>query len=197
MAEKTAVTDTQKKVLDFVGGFIQDHGFPPSLGEIGAGCGIGNTSSVDYHLRILQERGYLRRSGDRHRGLELLVHPFRLPILGRVGAGGGLLAQEDVEGYVTLDKNFSRKASFMLRVKGDSMIGAGIFEGDLVQVRRQAQAEDGEIVVAVVHDEGVVKRLRRRGRGFVLESANPKYRPIAAEFQVVGKVVGLIRRYGK
>ena len=192
-----AVTRLQRRILDFIASFLQERGFPPTLGEIGEECGVANRSSVDYHLGALERAGLVRRSQSRHRGLELLAHPFRLPVLGRVGAGRGLIAEEDVEEHLVLDKRIVRGADFLLRVKGDSMIGAGILEGDLVQVRRQSSGEDGDIVVALVGEDGVVKRLRRGGHAWRLDSENPKDAPITAEFPVVGKVVGLIRRYGK
>lgn len=197
MPPDAEVTRLQRRILDFIVAFVQERGFPPTLGEIGGKCGIANRSSVDYHLGVLERAGLLRRAQFRHRGLEILDHPFRLPVLGRVGAGGNIIAQEDVEEHIVLDKKNARGADFLLRVKGDSMNGAGILEGDLVQVRRQSQGEGGDIVVALVGEEGVVKRLRRSRRAWRLDSENPKYAPITAEFQVVGKVVGLIRRYGK
>jgi len=107
-----------------------------------------------------------------------------------------MIAQEDMEGNLNF-KDFALGTDFLLRVRGDSMNGAGILEGDLVQVRRQPAAEDGDVVVAVVGEEGVVKRLRRRGGAYQLESANPRYPPITVDFHIVGKVVGLVRRYGK
>ena len=197
MTPSEEVTRLQRRILAFIASFIQERGFPPTLGEIGGECGVANRSSVDYHLGVLERAGMVRRSQSRHRGLELRAHPFRLPVLGRVGAGGSLIAQEDVEEHVVLDKRSARGAAFLLRVRGDSMTGAGILEGDLVQVRRQSQGDDGDIVVALVGEDGVVKRLRRSGRAFRLDSENPKYPPITAEFQVIGKVVGLIRRYGR
>lgn len=118
-----------------------------------------------------------------------------LPIVGRVSAGPGVVATQDVEGQFSF-KGFTYGEDYLLRVKGDSMIEAGIVEGDLVQVRRQPYADDGDIVVAIVGGEdGVVKRLFRDGRGIILESANPGYRPIFHDFQVVGKVLALVRRY--
>ncbi len=130
---------------------------------------------------------------------QLLVKELReiegLPIIGRVSAGLGVVATHDVEGQFSF-KGFSYGEDYLLRVKGDSMIDAGIMDGDLVQVRRQPHADEGDIVVAIVGGEdGVVKRLVREGRAYVLESANPKYRPILRDFQVVGKVLALVRRY--
>lgn len=189
------LTETQKGILGFITGFVQERGYPPTLREIGRHFRIPSTGSVSYHLRALEGRGLLKRNRGSSRGLELLESPFRLPVLGRVGAGGHVLAQEDVEGHIAVDKQMARGAHFFLRVRGDSMTGAGIFEGDLVQVRRQPTAQTGETVVALVHDAAVVKHLRRRGDHHFLESAHPDYPPITKDFELIGKVVGLVRRF--
>jgi repressor LexA len=192
---RSGLSELQRRVLSFVSESLQERGFPPSLSEIAKACGLPQKSSAAYHLRVLETRGLLKREGALARGLELMQDPFRLPVLGRVGAGGGMLAQEDVEAKVTVDKALSRGADFLLRVKGESMTGVGILEGDLVQVRKQPSAEDGDFVVALVQEEGVVKRLKKRGASWTLESAHPNYAPITEEFQILGKVVGLIRSY--
>lgn len=189
-----SITPVQKKILEFVREAIDENGMPPTVREIGRRLGIDAPSSVAYHLGALQEKGHLKRLEGTSRGLVPSERPG-LPILGRVGAGGGMIAQDDVQGHFTF-KDFTYGADYLLRVKGDSMEGAGIFQGDLVQVRRQPTADDGEIVVAVVGgEEGVVKQLRKNGRSFALESANPRYAPIVSDFQVVGVVLGLVRRY--
>lgn len=190
------VTPVQRKILDFVLDSIDREGVAPTVREIGKSVGIEATSSVAYHLDVLRSKGLLKKLDGLSRGLVPAERPG-LPILGRVGAGSGILAQEDIEGHFTF-KDFAYGADYLLRVRGDSMEQAGIFEGDLVQVRRQPSAHDGDIVVAVVGGEdGVVKTLRKSGRGYVLESANPKYRPIDKDFQIVGIVLGLVRRYGR
>jgi len=192
------MTETQKSILAFINERLRGGGSPPTLREIGARFGIASTGSVSHHLRALEEAGALKRRDSTSRGIELSQDPFSLPILSRVGAGPGMVALENAEGRLNF-RNFLLGADFLLRVKGDSMEGAGILEGDLVQVRRQPTAEDGDIVVALVDgEEGVVKRLKRRGRsGYALESANPRHRPIDIGFQVVGKVVGLVRHYDR
>ena len=189
------ITELQRRVLGFIEASIEDKGFPPSIREIGRRLRITSPSSVAYHLRVLEAAGLLKREGAISRGMTLPA-PLGLPILGRVAAGSGVLAAEDAEGHVHLDKDLRRGADYILRVKGDSMTGAGIMEGDLLQVRRQDAALDGDIVVALTADgeEGVVKRLRRKGTPALL-SENPSYPPITAPFQVVGKVVGLLRSY--
>ncbi|MBI5208865.1 MAG: repressor LexA [Elusimicrobia bacterium] len=190
-----AMTAVQRRVLEFIVESIQQRGFPPTIREIGSGLRIPAPSSVTFHLKALERLGLLRRVGSQSRGLVPVGHPFRLPILGRVGAGPGPLAQEEVEGHLALDKSVGRGAHFSLRVRGDSMVGAGILNGDLALVRRQEEADDGNIVVAIVEDEGVVKRLRRKAGAWRLESANPRYPAITAPFRIVGKVVGIIRHY--
>ena len=187
------ITELQGRIRDFIESSIEEKGYPPSIREIGRRLRITSPSSVAYHLRVLEAAGLLKREGAISRGMTLPA-PMGLPILGRVAAGSGVIAAEDAEGHVHLDKDLRRGADYILRVKGDSMTGAGIMEGDLVQVRRQDDAKDGEIVVALVGEEGVVKRLRRRPRP-ALESENPAYAPITEDFSVVGKVVGLLRSY--
>lgn len=183
-------TPKQRLILEYIAQRFQEEGLGPTLRDIGGRFGV-SVGTAQGQVKALEAKGLLRRAGG-HRGIELLGPP----ILGRVGAGGGVIAQEAVEGRLGF-KEFVLGTDFLLRVRGDSMDQAGILEGDLVQVRRQPTAEDGDIVVALVEEEGVVKRLRRSGRAFRLESANPKYPPIEIGFQVVGKVIGLVRRYGR
>lgn len=190
------LTKTQKRILSFITDCVRLKGFPPTMREIGERLGITAPSSVAYHLRLLESKGFLKRSASVSRGLSLPANPLQVPILGRVGAGSGMIAQEDLEGQLSADEDVLAGTDFLLRVRGRSMDGAGIIEGDLVQVRRQDAADNGDLVVALVADEGVVKRLKKRGRKWLLESANPDYEPIES-FKIVGKVVGLIRRYGR
>lgn len=194
-SDKKQPTPLQGRILEFIGESIEDKGYPPSIREIGRHLRITSPSSVAYHLRVLEEHGLLKREGSLSRGMTLSAPPSSLPILGRVSAGTGVIAAEDAEGHVSLDRDARRGADYLLRVQGDSMTGAGILPGDLVQVRRQDAGQDGDIVVALVGEEGVVKRLRGRGERSRLDSENPAYQPILGPFQVVGKVVGLLRRY--
>ena len=190
-----APTSLQKRILDYIARSMEERGMPPTLREIGANCGISSTGSVSYHLHALEELGLLKREERSSRAALPVESPYRLPIVGRVGAGSSVIAEQDVEGVLAVGKDVARGAQYILRVRGDSMTGAGILAGDLVQVRRQAEARDGELVVALRGDEALVKRLKRRGGEWQLESAHPDYQPITAEFQVIGKVVGLIRNY--
>ena len=190
------ITPLQQKVLDFISDSIEDRGLPPTIREIKDRCKIPGPSSVAYHLKMLEEKGFLKKMGSLSRGLRPTEHALGLPIVGRVGAGGGVIAQQDVEGHLNF-RNFTLGTDYLLRVRGDSMEGLGIMEGDLVQVRRQPAADDGDIVVALVGEESVVKTLKRRGREYHLDSANDKYAPITVGFQVIGKVLGLVRRYSR
>jgi repressor LexA len=192
---KTDLTSKQKLILDYVMSSFQERGLYPTLREIGRRFGVSVGTAQD-QIAALHAKGFIKREPGMARGFTLTgpLPGLQIPILGRVGAGGGVLAQEDIEGYFGF-KDFTLGADFLLRVKGDSMVGAGILEGDLVQVRRQPVADDGDVVVALVEDEGVVKRLRKCGRAYQLESANPRYSPITMAFQVIGKVMGLVRRY--
>jgi repressor LexA len=186
-------TPKQGYILKFIQKHMAEHGWAPTFRELADHFSL-SLGAVQDRVAALEAKGFLKRSGE-YRGFEPSASPLRIPILGRVGAGPGMIAQEHLEGHVHF-KDFLLGTDFLLRVKGDSMIGEGIMEGDLVQVRRQPSADDGEIVVALVGDEGVVKRLRRVGHAYQLESANSKYRPITYDFQVIGKVVGLVRQYG-
>ena len=189
------LTPKQQRILDFVVSCFQDHGFYPTLREIGRRFSVSVGTAQD-QLQALEAKGYIKREAGLARGFALTgaVPGLQIPILGRVGAGAGILAMEDIEGHLGF-KDFVLGTDFLLRVKGDSMTGSGILEGDLVQVRRQPTAQDGDVVVALVEEEGVVKRLKKSGRAYQLESSNPRYPPITMAFQVIGKVIGLVRRY--
>ncbi|MCX5795400.1 MAG: transcriptional repressor LexA [Elusimicrobia bacterium] len=188
-------TPKQKRILDFVVDCFQDHGFYPTLREIGRRFGV-SVGTVQDQLQALEAKGCIKRQAGLARGFSLTgaVPGLQIPILGRVSAGTGVLAMDHIEAHYGF-RDFALGTDFLLRVKGDSMEGDGILEGDLVQVRRQPTAVDGDVVVALVEEEGVVKRLRKTGRGYQLESANPRYPPITRAFQVIGLVIGLVRRY--
>ncbi|MBI4345571.1 MAG: repressor LexA [Elusimicrobia bacterium] len=193
MPELTAL---QRKILAFINDCVEERGLPPTLREIGAKCGVTSTGSVTYHLRVLEDHGLLKRQERSSRAIETLESGHKLPIVGRVGAGSAVIAEEDVEGTLAVGKDIARGADYLLKVRGESMRDAGIYEGDLVQVRKQDDARDGELVVALVGEAAVVKTLRRRaGGGWQLDSAHPEFKPIVEEFRVLGKVVGLLRRY--
>ncbi len=198
------LTEKQQKILDFIKAAQLSSGASPTLREIMKEFGFKSIGTVQDYLRILQEKGYVHRRGKfKARFLEitgLTANPvLHIPVLGQVRAGAPILAVENIDGYVNLDKSLLRQgADFALKVKGDSMTGAGIYEGDFVLVRINARADNGEIVVARINDEVTVKKFYRDNQHeqIRLEAANPAYGPIVnRETQIIGKVVGVFRRY--
>ena len=182
-------------ILDFVNTFIQENGFAPSVREIGAAVGLRSTASVSYHLSQLQEKGLLRAPGGkgRKRAIVTSQRPGQIPVVGVVTAGIPILALENQEGTISWDGD---PRCFALRVRGDSMIGAGILNGDMVVVRPQASADDGQIVVARIGDEATVKRLRRRNGEIWLMPENDAYSPIdGSEAELIGLVKPVVREY--
>jgi repressor LexA len=183
------------EILDYVNQFVQENGYAPSVREIGAAVGLRSTASVTYHLRSLQEKGALQSSGakGRKRALVTSVRPGQIPVIGVVTAGVPILAFENQEGTIAWDGD---PGCFALRVQGDSMINAGIYDGDMVVVRPQATADDGQIVVARIGDEATVKRLSRRNGEIWLLPENDAYAPIdGSEAELIGLVKALVRKY--
>lgn len=195
----------QSEIYDFVLSYVDEHGYPPTVREIGEAVGLASPSTVHAHLANLERAGLLRRDRTKPRALELIgrevaASPESLPLLGEIAAGGPLLADENVEEYVPVPEMLSRGgADFLLRVKGDSMVDCGILDGDVVVVRRQDTARDGEIVVALAGDdesadEATVKRFYREGDRVRLQPENRAMEPIyARHVQILGKVVGVFR----
>ena len=202
-----SLTAQQEKLLRLIEITQAQRGYAPSLQELAHAMGISSLQGVKDHLTALERKGYLRRTPGRRRAIEVLqrLMPLKgsLPILGRVAAGRPLLAVENREGTLSLSSELLGTGDhFALRVQGDSMIEAGISEGDYVIVRQQEAANSGEIVVALLGDEVTVKRLRKRGSVLLLEAANPAYTPIpltgsSPPPQILGTVVGLYRNFGK
>lgn len=198
------LTPTQRRVLDFLREFVERHRFAPTAAEIAGRFGIAVKNGF-YYLELLERKGYIRRKRHHPRRIEFVGENLsrsavRIPVLGRVPAGGPREAIEEVEGELLLDPDLVGEGEvFSLRVKGDSMTGAHICDGDHVVVRSQARAEEGEIVVAVIDGEATVKRFRRWKGKVRLEAANPAYPPIvvpagAPSFRIAGKVVGVYRK---
>ena len=182
-------------IVDYVNQFIQENGYSPSVREIGAAVGLRSTASVSYHLQALQEKGLLQSPGSkgRKRAIVTTVRPGQIPVVGVVTAGLPILAVENQEGSISWDGDPN---CFALRVRGDSMVGAGILSGDKVVVRPQQTASDGQIVVARIGDEATVKRLHRRNGEIWLMPENDNYAPIdGSEAELIGIVKAVIREY--
>ena len=188
-------TDKAQRILDYVNQFVQENGYAPSVREIGAAVGLRSTASVSYHIQALQEKGLLLSpSGKgRKRSIATSVRPGQIPVVGVVTAGIPILAVENQEGTMCWDGDPN---CFALRVRGDSMINAGILDGDKVVVRPQQTADDGQIVVALLGDEATVKRLRRRNGQVWLMPENENYEPIdGTNAQLIGLVKAVVREY--
>ena len=182
-------------IVNYVNQFIQENGYSPSVREIGAAVGLRSTASVSYHLLALQDKGLLQSPGSkgRKRAIVTSVRPGQIPVIGVVTAGLPILAVENQEGTLCWDGDPS---CFALRVRGDSMVGAAILSGDLVVVRPQQHADDGQIVVARIGDEATVKRLRRRNGEIWLMPENDNYAPIdGTEAEIIGLVKAVVREY--
>ena len=182
-------------IVDYVNQFIQENGYSPSVREIGAAVGLRSTASVSYHLQALQEKGLLQSPGSkgRKRAIVTTVRPGQIPVVGVVTAGLPILAVENQEGYLSWDGD---PGCFALRVRGDSMVGAAILSGDLVVVRPQQSADDGQIVVARIGDEATVKRLHRWNGKVLLMPENDNYAPIdGTEAELIGIVKAVVREY--
>ena len=182
-------------ILEFVNQFVQENGFAPSVREIGAAVGLSSTASVSYHLQQLQKKGLLQSTGvkGRKRALVTAQRPGQIPVVGVVTAGMPILALENQEGTISWDGDPS---CFALRVRGDSMINAGILNGDMVVVRPQTAADDGQIVVARIGDEATVKRLQRRNGEIWLMPENDAYSPIdGSQAEIIGLVKAVVREY--
>ena len=182
-------------IMDYVNHFIQENGYAPSVREIGAAVGLRSTASVSYHLQQLQQKGLLQAPGSKgkKRAIVTSVRPGQIPIVGVVTAGVPILAIENQEGTMAWDGDPS---CFALRVRGESMIGAGILDGDRVIVRPQQTADDGQIVVARIGDEATVKRLSRKNGKIWLLPENPAFSPIdGTEAEIIGIVKALCREY--
>ena len=181
-------------IMDYVNQFIQENGYSPSVREIGAAVGLRSTASVSYHLQALQAKGLLQAPGGKgcKRALVTGARPGQFPVVGVVTAGYPILAVENQEGTLP----WGEPGCFALRVRGDSMINAGILSGDKVVVRPQQTAEDGQIVVARIEDEATVKRLLRKNGQVWLMPENDNYDPIDGTYaQIIGIVRGVVREY--
>ena len=188
-------SDKGEKILEFVNTFVRENGYAPSVREIGAGVGLRSTASVSYQLERLQEKGLLSLSANKgsKRAIATSFRPGQIPVVGVVTAGQPILAFENLEGTMPWEGDPN---CFALRVKGDSMINAGILDGDKVVIRPQQTANDGQIVVARIGDEATVKRLSRKNGQVWLLPENPNYDPIdGSEAELIGLVKAVVREY--
>jgi repressor LexA len=204
---KNELTARQKEVFDFLKNFLQEKGFPPTLREIASRFGLRGPKAPQKTLSILERKGYIRKVPGGSRAIEILSYPqfslthiLSVPIIGRVRAGEPILAIENIEGYLNLDRSLVSSGDvFLLRVEGDSMIDAHIQDGDFALVKPQPNAENGEIVVVLIEDEATIKRIFKKRDLIRLEPANPKMEPIVVKkgekkVIIVGKVVGIFRK---
>ncbi len=193
--------ESQNRILEFIKQELQAHGYPPSVREICEAVNLKSTSTVHGHLRELENRGLIRRDPTKPRALEVLDNPLSkgrtVPLIGRVTAGQPILAEQNIEDYLVMPQDLvGHDELFALRIEGESMIGAGILNGDYVVVRQQSEAQNGEIVVAMIDDEATVKRYFKEHHHFRLQPENPAMEPIIVdEVTVLGKVVALVRQF--
>jgi repressor LexA len=199
------LTKRQQEIFDFIKRYAGEHGYPPTVRDIGKAIGLTSSSTVHAHLANLEKAGLVRRDPSKPRALELLVEkakkaapgpPAGLPLVGQVAAGQPVLAEENIEDYVEVPPIAGGdRGEYILEIKGDSMRDAGILAGDHVVVRRQDTASDGEIVVALVGEEATVKRFFKEADHVRLQPENPSVEPIRTrDAQVLGRVVGVFRR---
>lgn len=201
------LTKKQQQILDFILGQIHRKGYPPSVREIGQAVGLSSSSTVHSHLVALQSKGYLRRDPSKPRALEVLDYRETdvavpsskvrgIPVVGRIAAGEPILAAENIQDIMPLPAELTEDNTFILVVQGESMIGAGILDGDYLVVKKQSSARNGDIVVALVEEEATVKRFFKEKNYIRLEPENPAMSPIKTQDCVIlGKAIALLRRF--
>jgi len=194
------LTAKQQEIYDYILTFIDEYGYPPSVREIGDHLGLKSPSTVHFHLKGLRSAGLIHQTEGKTRSITVTTDgPSRrgkIPVVGNVAAGSPILAQECVEEYLSFQLDQNSDEHFALRVRGESMLGAGIFPGDLVVVKPQDQAQNGEIVVALFEEEATVKTYRRKDGKVWLMPENSEYEPIDGDHaKIIGKVVAVVRRY--
>ncbi len=200
----------QEKILKFINKKIKESGYPPSVREIAKAVNLSSSATVHSHLRKLEEKGYLKRSQSKPRAISVLVRQedethesginniVYVPVVGRIAAGRPILAEENIEDYfpLTLDFVNGKREVFILHVRGDSMVNAGILDRDYIVVRKQENAINGEIIVALLEDEATVKRFFKVDKKIKLMPENDYMEPIIAkDVKILGKVIGVIRKY--
>ena len=193
------LTHMQQKIYNYIAACVQKQGYPPSVREIGDAVGLRSPSTVHFHLKHLEEAGVITKGAGKGRALALTEPPVpknQVPVLGNVAAGNPILAEECIEDYLPFDAGGRDEEYFALRVRGESMLNAGILPGDLVVVHRQSSARHGDIVVALLEDEATVKRLSLRNGQVWLMPENDEYSPIDGTYaRILGKVAAVTRSY--
>ncbi len=209
---KRKLTDKQKEILNFIVEFVEENGYPPTYREIGNHFGIASTFGVKRHIDALVKKGFLNVESNSSRAMSIINRAvdeqsrenenyLEIPLVGRVAAGYPVLSEENIEGSIRIDKNFLRYSNdlFALRVRGESMINAGILEGDVVIVARNRNVGNGDIVVAMLDGEATLKRFLKKKNGIFLIPENENFSPIrvnkSSDFSIIGKIVGLFRNY--
>jgi repressor LexA len=208
---RASISGRQKEIIKFIHRFNEDHGYPPTVREIGEGVQLSSSSTVHAHLKSLESRGIIQRDAVLTRAIRLVVEVaerfmpqltsnekpgiLNLPIIGTVAAGKPILALEDIEDYFPVPSSFIAGEGYILKIRGSSMIDDGIFDGDFVVVRRQQSAENGDTIVAMMDGEATVKRYYKEAKKIRLQPANKEMQPIYVDHaDVLGKVVGLVRK---
>ncbi len=199
------LTERQNKILDYIRYVTKVRNYPPSVREIGEAVGLSSSSTVHNHLNQLERRGLIKRDPSKSRTVQLVAdaeiaeqrrNAVSVPIVGNVAAGSPILAEQNVEDHILLSSDLAKDGYFLLRVRGDSMVNAGILDDDLVLVRPQHEAPNGSIVVALVEGDATVKRFEREDGHVKLIAANPAYEPIVtSNVSLVGQVRGVIRLF--
>jgi repressor LexA len=198
------LTDRQREIYDFLLKSIREQGYAPSIPEIGAKFKIASTNGVSDHLKALEKKGYIRRAGKRAIevvsafGKSAMPAVRDIPVLGRVPAGKPFMSEENVEGLLTITDDIASGKVFALQVRGDSMTGAGILDGDRVIIKPQITAQNGDIVCALIDGEATLKRFFYKDGVITLKAENDNYKPITVargDFRIVGRIVGLVRKF--
>ncbi len=198
------LTKRQRQIFDFIIEKKRQVGYPPSVREIGAGVGLSSSSTVHSHLTALEKKGLIKRDPTKPRALEIMGDKYsdshkdgssvKLPLIGQIAAGQPNLAEEDIEDYISVPKEIADDSSFLLKVSGDSMIEAGILDGDIVVIKKQAVADNGDIVAALVDDEATLKRFYKEDGSIRLQPENSSMQPTyPEEVSIIGKATGLLR----
>lgn len=192
------LTRMQQRIYDYLVDAIRTQGYPPTVREIGAAVGLKSPSTVHFHIKHLEEAGLIEKNAGKGRAIALTDAPMddKVPIVGNVAAGSPILAEECIEDYLTFATDGPSDEYFALRVRGESMLNAGILPGDLVVVQRRQTAQNGEIIVAMIDDEATVKRFSRQNGHIWLLPENEEYSPIDGDrCQILGKVTAVVRKY--